>query len=319
MNVYMGRAMLLTVVGVMSCAMTRMGVASERTRAAASYTKTQHPVVLVHGLLGFDTLLGVFDYFHGIERELKAGGAQVYVVNLSSVNSETARGAQLVRELENLAALTGATKFNLIGHSQGGLTARYAAGTRSDLVASVTTIGTPHQGSAVADGLSAAAPAGSALRALAVQFATALGNLLETLSGDGDAQNALEALKALSASGASAFNQRFPQGAPLAACQSGPDNVNGIGYFSFGGTAVVTNVFDIGDALLAAGGLFFANQRNDGLVSECSSKWGRVIRSDLPWNHLDQVNQLLGLRGLFSPDPTTVYRTHVNRLKNLGL
>ena len=37
------------------------------------------------------------------------------------------------------------------------------------------------------------------------------------------------------------------------------------------------------------------------------------------WNHLDEVNQMLGLRGLFSSNPVSVYRAHANRLKNAGL
>jgi triacylglycerol lipase len=287
--------------------------------AASTYTQSRYPVVLVHGLLGFDTLLGVLDYFHGIEAELRDGGAQVYVVNLSAANSNELRGEQLLQELENLSALTGATKFNLIGHSQGGLSGRYVAAVRPELVASVTTIGTPHQGSAVSDGLQKLAPAGSPLRALVQGFTNALATLISALSGHANPQDALAAFQSLSSAGANVFNQRFPQGAPTSTCGNGPSVVNGIAYFSFGGAAVLTNVFDIGDAILGAGALFFGGVSNDGLVSECSSKWGRVIRSNLPWNHLDEVNQIVGIRGIFSPEPSMVYRSHVNRLKNLGL
>jgi triacylglycerol lipase len=44
-----------------------------------------------------------------------------------------------------------------------------------------------------------------------------------------------------------------------------------------------------------------------------------VVRDDYPWNHLDEVNQAFGLRGLFSPDPVAMYRAQANRLKSLGL
>jgi triacylglycerol lipase len=70
---------------------------------------------------------------------------------------------------------------------------------------------------------------------------------------------------------------------------------------------------------MAAGGLFFGFEQNDGLVGKCSSHWGKVIRDDYPWNHLDEVNQAFGLRGLFSPDPVAMYRAQANRLKSLGL
>jgi triacylglycerol lipase len=41
--------------------------------------------------------------------------------------------------------------IDMIGHSQGGLSSRYAAAVMPQAVASVTTIGTPHRGSEVAD------------------------------------------------------------------------------------------------------------------------------------------------------------------------
>ena len=36
-------------------------------------------------------------------------------------------------------------------------------------------------------------------------------------------------------------------------------------------------------------------------------------------NHLDEVNQLLGLTALFETNPKTVFRNHANRLKKKGL
>ncbi len=41
--------------------------------------------------------------------------------------------------------------MNLIGHSHGGPTIRYVAGVRPDVVASLTSVAGPHQGSPVAD------------------------------------------------------------------------------------------------------------------------------------------------------------------------
>lgn len=38
------------------------------------YTQTRYPIVLVHGLFGFDTLAGM-DYFHGIPQSLTRDGA----------------------------------------------------------------------------------------------------------------------------------------------------------------------------------------------------------------------------------------------------
>ena len=295
--------------------------AGAKTTATSSsdYTQTRYPIVLVHGLFGFDQLFGTIDYFYGITDGLRSGGATVYEVELSQLGDDVTRGNQLIAQLENLQAVYGYSKFNLIGHSQGGLDIRYAAAVRPDLVASVSTYGTPHTGSAVADGIATLAPTGSAQRALAVAFATALADLIDTFSGGNNPQNALAALSQLSTSGTAQFNAEFPAGMPTSPCGSGLAVVNGIRYYSSGGTSVLTNVLDPSDALLAAGSLFFSGTGNDGLVGQCSSHWGTVLRDNYGWNHLDEVNQLLGLRGVFSSDPVAVYRDQANRLKGLGL
>ncbi len=292
---------------------------SPNSLAQSGYTQTRHPVVLVHGLLGFDSLLGVLDYFYGIPGELRSGGARVYVANVSSSNFSEVRGEQLIRYLDQLRATYGHSKFNLIGHSHGGPTIRYVASVRPDLVASVTTVGAPHTGSAVADALRTAAPRGSWLESTLAGFVNALSVFIEFLSGDSDPQDALGALASLSSAGAATFNQRHPQGRPTTSCGSGAAMVHNVRYYSMGGTSVLTNIFDASDAMLGASSLFFGFEQNDGLVGRCSSRWGLVLRDDYGWNHLDEVNQVLGLRGLFASNPTSVYRAHANRLKNAGL
>lgn len=287
--------------------------------AQTGYTQTRHPIVLVHGLLGFDSLLGVYDYWYGVPSNLTSGGARVYVANVSSSNFSEVRGEQLIRELDTLRAIHGHTKFNLIGHSHGGPTIRYVASVRRDLVASVTTVGSPHTGSRVADGLNATLSPGSALRPLVAGFVNALSVLIEVLSGDNDPQDALAALTSLSSSGAVAFNTRHPQGKPSSACGQGAAVVNGVRYYSWGGTSVLTHVLDPSDALMGTGGLFFGFEQNDGLVGKCSSHWGVVLRDDYGWNHLDQVNQVFGLTSWFASSPVSVIRSHANRLKTAGL
>lgn len=57
----------------------------------------------------------------------------------------------------------------------------------------------------------------------------------------------------------------------------------------------------------------------DGVAGRCSSRFGKVIRDTYQWNRLDEVNRLLGLKGLFSADSVQVYREHANHLKMQGL
>lgn len=286
--------------------------------AADTYTQTKYPIVLVHGLLGFDAL-GPVQYFYGIPSELRRSGAVVYTASVSQSNSTELRGEQLLKELQTLKARYGHTKFNLVGHSHGGNTSRYVAGVSPDLVASVTTVGTPHQGSKVADAVQGITSV-TGTTGLAAGVVNGLSSVIAFLSGSsGNPQNALGSLQSLSTAGAQDFNRRFPAGAPTSACGQGAETVGNVRYYSMGGTSVLTNVFDVTDGFLGAASVFFGFEQNDGVVSRCSSRWGKVLRDDYGWNHLDEVNHTFGLRSIFSSDPVSVYRAHANRLKNLGL
>src|SRR5690606_25996313 len=91
---------------------------------ASGYTKTQYPIVLSHGLLGFDRMLGI-DYWYGIPATLRRDGASVYITEVSQLNSTETRGEELIEQVEDIVAISGKPKVNLIGHSHGGPTARY--------------------------------------------------------------------------------------------------------------------------------------------------------------------------------------------------
>lgn len=295
--------------------------AAPAANAQADYTKTRYPVVLSHGLFGFANV-GPVDYWYGIPSALRDGGATVFVTAQSAANSSEVRGEQLLAQLLQLKAAYGYTKFNLVGHSQGGQSIRYVATMRPDLVASVTSVGTPHAGTPVADSIaSLTSQVGPDLTGALVSIVNGLAGLIGSTDSSGKPlpQDALGALKSLSTPGATAFNTANPAGAPTSACGSGPAKVNGIRYFSAGGTKVSTNVFDLSDPLLGLTSAAFNNAPNDGLVGKCSSHWGTVLRDDYPWNHLDEVNQLFGLRGFLAPDPVAFYRGQANRLKGLGL
>lgn len=292
---------------------------STNAQAQAGYTQTKYPIVLVHGLLGFDSILGVYDYWYGVPGDLKSGGAKVFVASVSASNYSEVRGEQLIRDLDNLKAIYGYAKFNLVGHSHGGPTIRYVAAVRPDLVASITSVGAPHTGSKVADGLATALPPGSPLRPLVAGFVNALSTFIAVLSGNDNPQNALGALASLSSAGAANFNARFPAGMPSTYCGQGAATVKNIRYYSWGGTSVLTNALDAGDPLLGAGSLFFGWENNDGLVAQCSSHLGVVLRDDYGWNHLDEVNQVFGLTSWFASNPVSVIRAHANRLKTAGL
>ena len=283
------------------------------------YTETKYPIVLVHGLFGFDTLAGV-DYFYGVPESLTKDGANVYVAQVSATNSSEVRGEQLLAQVETLLAVTGAEKVNLVGHSHGGPTARYVGSVRPDLVASVTSIGGVHKGSKVADLVRGNVDEGSVSEAIAVQLANGLTTLINLLSGGSDLeQDGLASLEALTTEGSLAFNEFYPEGVPTSECGDGEWQAsNGVYYYSWTGSSTFTNLLDPTDGAMTILGLAFDGP-SDGLVGTCSAHLGKVIGDDYKMNHLDEINGLLGIHHLFETDPVTLYRQHANRLKLAGL
>ncbi|WP_176113468.1 triacylglycerol lipase [Burkholderia cepacia] len=336
---------------VMTLATTHAAMAA--TAPAAGYAATRYPIILVHGLSGTDKYAGVLEYWYGIQEDLQQNGATVYVANLSGFQSDdgpNGRGEQLLAYVKTVLAATGATKVNLVGHSQGGLSSRYVAAVAPDLVASVTTIGTPHRGSEFADfvqNVLAYDPTGLSSSVIAA-FVNVFGIL--TSSSHNTNQDALAALQTLTTARAATYNQNYPSaglGAP-GSCQTGAptETVGGNTHllYSWAGTAIqptlsvfgVTgatdtstlplvdpaNVLDLSTLALFGTGTVMINRgsgQNDGLVSKCSALFGKVLSTNYKWNHLDEINQLLGVRGAYAEDPVAVIRTHANRLKLAGV
>jgi len=283
-----------------------------------SYAKTKYPIVLAHGMAGFDELFGVYEYWYGIPSALRDKGATVFVTEVSQFNSTEVRGEQLIDQIETITAITGKPRVNLIGHSHGGLDVRYAAAARPDLVASVTSVGTPHKGADLADYLAANVAGGSFAESVLAYFANSLGTVLGLLTGSSNPQDAIAGLGSLTSAGTAAFNASYPQGVPGTSCGEGAAVVNGIRYYSWSGTGILTNVLDVSDSGMALTSFFYSGA-NDGLVGRCSSHLGDVIRDNYFQNHLDEVNQVLGLVSIFESSPASIFRSHANRLKNLGL
>ena len=287
-----------------------------------SYAKTRHPIVLAHGFLGADSYLGILDYWYGIEDYIEDKGGTVYVTEVSPANSSSARGEQLIVLLDEIRAIRGEPnqKFNLIGHSQGGLDVRYVAGARPDLVASVTTVGSPHLGVDLVDQF------GGGLAGLEglVAFLGDAVELLWGLLGNDNPVDMLAALEGFSSEAMEAFNSDpvFGKGMPATYCGEG-EAVSSTPAgprrnYSWTGDDPYTNALDLLDPLFLISSLLF-DEANDGLVEVCSAHFGDVLRDDYRMNHLDEVNQILGITALFETDPKVVFRAHANRLKNAGL
>lgn len=110
------------------------------------------PIVLAHGLGGFVEfrIFGItIQYFKGIKKHLEDCGYTIFVTKVKPTASIKDRA----EDLKNAILTFTDSKVHIIGHSMGGLDARYMISKlgMADKVATLVTIGTPHWGSYFAD------------------------------------------------------------------------------------------------------------------------------------------------------------------------
>ena len=110
------------------------------------------PIVLAHGLCGFDEfkIFGItIQYFKGIKKHLEDCGYVVFAARLRPTAGIKERAGELKKQILGFTK----DKVHIIAHSMAGLDARYMISKlgMADKVATLVTIGTPHQGSEFAD------------------------------------------------------------------------------------------------------------------------------------------------------------------------
>ena len=110
--------------------------------ARAAAARTTYPVVFAHGMGGFNNILG-YDYW-GDDYGTVVGdpcnellevycngnidsGQKAYVAQVQAFQSSEVRGLDLANDIEGFMATAGASRVNLVGHSQGGIDVRKAA------------------------------------------------------------------------------------------------------------------------------------------------------------------------------------------------
>lgn len=294
-------------------------------KAKSDYAKTKYPILMVHGWLGWQRIgtdtIGL-DYWYQILPDMARNGSTVFATQLSPANTTAHRGEQLIHQIDEVLAITGKEKINLIGHSHGGPTVLYVAATRPQQIASITGVAGTYHGSKVADDIQNNTLTRTAFNILGdyiIGPLITLGQFKPELEIDFDAS-----MKSLTQTGSSSFNasvaKQMVQDGVLASTENcnknlKPKDRNGIYYYSWAGVAQATNALDIDTTLMQLGPLSYGNKDNDGMVARCSAFIGKVINDQYKLNHTDLANMMFGLKGLFSPDPVAMYRQHANRLK----
>ncbi len=210
------------------------------------------PVVLHHGMFGF----GQFDagpfkmsYFRGIDRAIAAKGHPLIISRVHPTASVASRARQLKETIHRQLDILGRPheKVIVIGHSMGGLDARYMITKlgMADHVAALLTITTPHRGSPLADWC--LKHLGSRLGFY--KFLNALGV---------DVQGARD----VTTEGCAQFNEEVPD-AP------------GVKYFSIGACRPWQKIAPF--ALPGWRIVYDADGDNDSIVSVNSSRWGKHL------------------------------------------
>lgn len=116
--------------------------------------QTKYPILLLHGM-GFHDRKPVRYYWGRIPRLLREEGATVFFGDQDGNATIEENARHLAGRIRAILRQTGAEKVNIIAHSKGGLEARYLVSTMGmgDVIASITTLATPHNGSISVDKL----------------------------------------------------------------------------------------------------------------------------------------------------------------------
>ena len=117
-----------------------------QSRKDKEICRTKYPILLVHGVFFRD--FEHLNYWGRIPEEIIKNGGKIYYGNHQSAASVKDSGEELAARIRGVVAESGCPKVNIIAHSKGGLDCRYAIAKCgvSDMVASLTTINTPHRG-----------------------------------------------------------------------------------------------------------------------------------------------------------------------------
>ncbi len=285
---------------------------SETQGSSEDSPRLKYPVVLHHGFLGFDRIFAI-DYFYGVRAALADAGIEAYATKVAPINTIDFRARQLADQIDAILEQSGAAKVNIIGHSMGGLDARYLISTLGygDRVASLTSVATPHRGSPVADVAYHVANGDAEKIRRAVEFLF-LGNRNKNLSSDDiDTESPVDVPGALWNLSVEYLDRQFNA--------ANPDDPRVV-YESFAahGKLIGRSETPRVQPILLPFFVFMkaVSGDNDGVVSVESARHG-TDRGVIEGDHMDVVGQLLG-HSMHRFDHRAFYLNMVHSLKTRG-
>jgi triacylglycerol lipase len=256
---------------------------------AGTKAATKYPFVLSHGMGANANLMGIIDYWGDIPATMRNNGAKVYVTSGNPMQSKEYKAIEWKAQVQEILAITGAQKINLIGHSDGGLYTRYAISNlgMAPYVASYTSMSSPHRGSPIADAimnLGASTGLTDAIAGLLDYVYLFIMSVPGTDCATNGTQETTWWMKTV-------FNPNVP-------------DMAGVYYQSYGADAKTVIGGQIMTPLWLA--IKSVEGANDGLVSVSSAKWGNYRGTLTGWfgiNHLSEIG-LLSLPTLGYDAPT---------------
>jgi len=246
--------------------------------AASTKAATKYPIVLSHGMGANAEVMGITDYWGNIPEALANNGAKVFITSGNPMQSKEYKGLEWKAKVKEILAITGASKINLIGHSDGGLYTRYAISNlgMAPYVASFTSMSSPHRGSPVADAIMAVGDATT----LTDEIAGLLDWVYAFLFGIPATEMRNKRLPETTWWMKSVFNPNVP-------------NMAGVYYQSYASDCKTLIGAQIMGPLWLA--MIPVEGANDGLVSVSSAKWGNFRGTLTGWfgvNHMSEVGLL---------------------------
>lgn len=232
----------------------------------------KYPILMVHGM-GFRDRKWI-NYWGRTPKVLEDLGCKIFYGGQDANASIETNAEHLKKRIQEIIRETGAKKLNVIAHSKGGLEIRYVISTlgMNDVIASLTTINTPHHGSLTVDAL---------LRVpdILIRIGCTWTNIWMRILGD-KKPDTYAAIQAFRTDKAKQFNQENP-------------DVEGIYYQSY--AFVMSHMFSDIFLCWTYPVVYFFEGDNDGLLAPRATKWTNfrgVYRgnSGRGISHCDQVD-----------------------------